>query len=357
LVRNWTFPVSNRQAYLGFYSIFFFAIIMNFFEILSEIEKVDPEVYGRLDSRRAIFKNMAGLGQKLSAAALPLAVGAIFNKAYAQTNAGLAATDVLNFALKLEYLESYFYNQRPTALFNTNNANALALITTDEANHVKFLRTTIAALGGTPIADPTPAAFDYTAKGKFPTWLTDQNVYLALAQSFEDTGVRAYKGAAPLTAIMANKTVLTAALNIHSVEARHASQLRAMRRALATAGTPAPSQGIPVAPYSAAPKSWISGVDGGGAAPGKTDAIYAKGNDTGTATYGATAAALGTAAGVTFPAEDNTMQGTVMLSTSTSPNFSSFPAAAFSEAFDEGLDVTSVAKIANMFSVSGTYFG
>lgn len=330
---------------------------MNFFEILSEIEKVDPEVYGRLDSRRAIFKNMAGLGQKLSAAALPLAVGAIFNKAYAQTNAGLAATDVLNFALKLEYLESYFYNQRPTALFNTNNANALALITTDEANHVKFLRTTIAALGGTPIADPTPAAFDYTAKGKFPTWLTDQNVYLALAQSFEDTGVRAYKGAAPLTAIMANKTVLTAALNIHSVEARHASQLRAMRRALATAGTPAPSQGIPVAPYSAAPKSWISGVDGGGAAPGKTDAIYAKGNDTGTATYGATAAALGTAAGVTFPAEDNTMQGTVMLSTSTSPNFSSFPAAAFSEAFDEGLDVTSVAKIANMFSVSGTYFG
>lgn len=330
---------------------------MNFFEILSEIEKVDPEVYGRLDSRRAIFKNMAGLGQKLSAAALPLAVGAIFNKAYAQTNAGLAATDVLNFALKLEYLESYFYNQRPTALFNTNNANALALITTDEANHVKFLRTTIAALGGTPIADPTPAAFDYTAKGKFPAWLTDQNVYLALAQSFEDTGVRAYKGAAPLTAIMANKTVLTAALNIHSVEARHASQLRAMRRALATAGTPAPSQGIPVAPYSMAPKSWISGVDGGGAAPGKTDAIYAKGNDTGTATYGATAAALGTAAGVTFPAEDNTMQGTVMLSTSTSPNFSSFPAAAFSEAFDEGLDVTSVAKIANMFSVSGTYFG
>lgn len=330
---------------------------MNFFEILSEIEKVDPEVYGRLDSRRAIFKNMAGLGQKLSAAALPLAVGAIFNKAYAQTNAGLAATDVLNFALKLEYLESYFYNQRPTALFNTNNANALALITTDEANHVKFLRTTIAALGGTPIADPTPAAFDYTAKGKFPTWLTDQNVYLALAQSFEDTGVRAYKGAAPLTAIMANKTVLTAALNIHSVEARHASQLRAMRRALATAGTPAPSQGIPVAPYSMAPKSWISGVDGGGAAPGKTDAIYAKGNDTGTATYGATAAALGTAAGVTFPAEDNTMQGTVMLSTSTSPNFSSFPAAAFSEAFDEGLDVTSVAKIANLFSVTGNYFG
>lgn len=54
---------------------------MNFLQILDDIAQVDPEVYDRLDSRRAIFKNMAGLGQKLSAAALPLAVGAIFNKA------------------------------------------------------------------------------------------------------------------------------------------------------------------------------------------------------------------------------------------------------------------------------------
>ncbi|RZJ58062.1 MAG: ferritin-like domain-containing protein [Hymenobacter sp.] len=330
---------------------------MNFFQILSEIEKVDPEVYDRIDSRRAIFKHMSGLGQKLTAAAVPLAVGAIFNKAYAQTNAGLAVTDVLNFALKLEYLESYFYQQRPTTLFNTNNAASLALIATDESNHVNFLRTTITTLGGTPIADPTKTAFDYTAKGAFPTWLTDQNVYLALAQSFEDTGVRAYKGAAPLTAVMANKTVLTAALNIHSVEARHSSQLRAMRRALATSGTPAPSQGIPVAPYSTAPKSWISGVDGGGAAPGKTDAIYAKGVDTGTATYGSSVA-LGPAAGVTFPAEDNITQGGVALSATTITSIT-FPSGstAFSEAFDEGLDVTSVAKIANMFSVSGNYFG
>lgn len=332
---------------------------MNFFQIISEIEKVDPEVYDRLNSRRSVFKHMSGLGQKLATAAVPLAVGAILNKAYAQTPAGLAVADVLNFALKLEYLESYFYQQRPTALFNTNNAASLALIATDEANHVSFLRTTITALGGTVIADPTRTAFDYTAKGAFATWLTDQNVYLALAQSFEDTGVRAYKGAAPLTSVMANKTVLTAALNIHSVEARHASQLRAMRRALATSGGPAPSQGVPVAPYSAAPKSWVSGIDGGGAAPGKTDAIYAKGVDTGTATYGSGASPkLGPAAGVTFAAEDNTTQGTLSLSATTITSIT-FPSGstAFSEAFDEGLDVGSVAKIANMFSVSGNYFG
>jgi hypothetical protein len=48
-----------------------------------------------------------------------------------------------------------------------------------------------------------------------------------LAQAFEDTGVRAYKGQAGN--VMSNKTVLQAALQIHSVEARHASQVRRMR--------------------------------------------------------------------------------------------------------------------------------
>ncbi len=300
---------------------------MNFFQIISEIEKVDPEVYGRLDSRRRVFKNMMGLGKNLSAAALPLAVGAIFNKAYAQTPAGAGVNDVLNFALKLEYLESYFYQQR-TALVGLSpiNAAGLALIATDEANHVNFLKGVLTPANAIP--DPTAAQFDFTAGGLFADYRTNPATYLALAQSFEDTGVRAYKGAAPL--VMSNKTVLTAALNIHSVEARHASHLREMRRSDVSSATP--SMGIPVAPYSAKPKSWISGTDGGGAVPGKTDAIYGAGNNT------------GAPAGVMFVSEST-------------PGFASnaatagFPAEAFSEAFDEGLDVGTVAKIAKMFVV------
>ncbi|RZK32021.1 MAG: ferritin-like domain-containing protein [Hymenobacter sp.] len=333
---------------------------MNFFDILSEIEKVDPEVYGRLDSRRSVFKHMSGLGQKLSAAALPLAVGAIFNKAYAQTPVGLAVADVLTFALKLEYLEMYFYQQR-TALtgLSANNTTALTLIATDEANHVKFLRNTLTSLNATVISDPTAAAFDFTvakAGAPFADYRTNPVTYLALAQSFEDTGVRAYKGAAPLSAIMANKTVLTAALNIHSVEARHASHIRAMRRAGAANNTP--SQGIAVAPYSGttgAPKSWISGTDGGGAAPTYTAPIYGAGNNTGAAVYGnGTGSGIGTAAGVTFSAEDNVTQGGVALSGTTITSIT-FPAGstAFSEAFDEGLDVKTVATIANTFVVAG----
>jgi hypothetical protein len=326
---------------------------MNFFQILSEIEKVDPEVYDRLDSRRAVFKHMSGLGQKLTAAAVPLAVGAIFNKAYAQTNTGLAAIDVLNFALKLEYLEKYFYQQRPTALFSSVNQAGLSLIATDEANHVTFLTTVINGISsGRAFADPTVAAFDYTAGGAFPTALTSASTYLALAQSFEDTGVRAYKGAAPLTNVMANKTVLTAALNIHSVEARHASHIRSMRRAGSPSTQTAPSQGVPASPYDAAPKSWVSGTDNGGAAAPATAGIYGAGNDTGSATYGS-GGKTGSAAGVTFLSEANTTQGGVPLSTSTSPTFAGFPSSAFSEAFDEGLDVGTVTAIAKLFVRTG----
>jgi len=326
---------------------------MNFFQILSEIEKVDPEVYDRLDSRRSVFKHMSGLGQKLATAAVPLAVGAIFSKAYGQTPNGLSAVDVLNFALRLEYLEKYFYQQRPTALFSSVNQSALSLIFTDESNHVSFLTTVINSVAaGRAFADPTIQAFDFSAGGAFPTWNTSAGTYLALAQSFEDTGVRAYKGAAPLTNVMANKTVLTAALNIHSVEARHASHIRSMRRAGSPLTQSTPSMGVPASPYDSAPKSWVSGTDNGGAAAPATSGIYGAGNDSGAATYGASAQ-TGTAAGVTFPAESNTTQGNVPLSTSTSTNFSGFPAAAFSEAFDEGLDVGTVTAIAKLFVRSG----
>lgn len=314
---------------------------MNFLQILADIEQVDPEVYNRLDSRRAVFKNLGGLGQKLTAAALPLAVGAIFNKAYAQTPAGASVADVLNFALRLEYLEMYFYQRRSLVMgLSAAHTAALGLIATDEANHVAFLRSVVTALGSTPVADPTAAQFDFTAGGRLIT--TNPNIYLILAQAFEDTGVRAYKGAAPL--LMSNKTVLTAALSIHAVEARHASHIREMRRASLSSN--APSQSTPVSPYSVAPKSWISDTDNGGPffGTGLSIPIYDAGNNT------------GAPSGITFESEATTAQGGIRLSTL--PNTAGFPSAAFSEAFDEGLDVGTVTATARQFLVPGsTFFG
>jgi hypothetical protein len=107
------------------------------------------------------------------------------------------------------------------------------------------------------------ASFDYTARGNFPTVFSNYDTFLAVAQAFEDTGVRAYKGQAPNLMGAANRTVLGAALGIHSVEARHASHVRQMRKA-----------------RGASVKPWITSNDLGGL-PAATAAIYAgEQNDT-----------------------------------------------------------------------------
>lgn len=201
---------------------------MNLQNIISELEKADPEVYERLDTRRSAMKNFANMTGKIALASLPFALGSMFKKAYAGDKD--TVIDVLNFALTLEYLENDFYMQGLATpnLIPTDSSNAkgaFMLISQHEAAHVKFLQTAITSAGGTPVSKPT---FDFTAKGTFPTVFANYDVFLAVSQTLEDTGVRAYKGQA--TALMSNRTVLTAALRIHSVEARHASKLRKLRK-------------------------------------------------------------------------------------------------------------------------------
>jgi hypothetical protein len=204
---------------------------MNLQNILTEIEKVDPEVYERFDTRRSAMKDFARLSGKIALAAVPLALSSMFNKAYGQTPGDV--NSILNFALTLEYLEAEFYNNivgSPGYLTASAAAQAaLTKIRDDENKHVLFLKS---VLGAAAIPKPT---FDFTAgngsgTGPFAGYLASYPVQLAMAQTFEDTGVRAYKGQAP--GLQSNRVALTAALNIHSVEARHASHIRQMRRAL-----------------------------------------------------------------------------------------------------------------------------
>lgn len=340
---------------------------MNFFHILSEIEKTDPEVFERFDSRRKVFQHLTGFGKKITAASLPLAISAIMNKAYGQSTGAPSVVDVLTFALKLEYLEAIFYNlalsgdgsvgnNTTTAAqttfrnqFSGTNLSSLLKIRTDENNHVNYLRTAITQAGGTPIVAPAVSQFDFTGgkgsnTGPFAGVFTSPAIFLAVAQSLEDTGVRAYKGGAPYLA--SNKDVLTAALNIHSVEARHASRLRTMRRGGFANNAASATVG---AGTGASPKSWISETDGGGAQPAQTAPIY-----------GAGTAPTYTPAGITFPAEDNKTQG----ATGSQPGVNlqtalaslNFPAAAFSEAFDEALPVPTVLTIASTFTITGSTF-
>jgi rubrerythrin len=142
--------------------------------------------------------------------------------------------DALQLALLLEHLQGELY-ARGVAATGLIPAEDLAVFTTlrsHENDHVVALEALITQRGATPAALP---AFDFTARGSvkdatgtsFDFLPTQYALFTMLAQAFEDTGVRAYKG--QLGRLIDDKAVLGQALTIHSVEARHASEVRRLR--------------------------------------------------------------------------------------------------------------------------------
>ncbi|MFI9451166.1 ferritin-like domain-containing protein [Amycolatopsis sp. NPDC052450] len=161
---------------------------------------------------------------------------------------------VLNFALNLEYLEAEFYSFAvhgrglpddltggvgaqggvvggKKVMFHDKTLHQFAKeIAGDEVAHVKFLR---GALGEAAVSRPEIDLKDsFTAAAKaagliseyqqFDPFAGEKNFLLA-AYLFEDVGVTAYKGAAPL---ITNKTFLDAAAGILAAEAYHAATIR-----------------------------------------------------------------------------------------------------------------------------------
>ncbi|RZK22248.1 MAG: ferritin-like domain-containing protein [Hymenobacter sp.] len=314
---------------------------MDFFQLISDLEKADPEFLDRINPRRRVFKYLGNTGKKMTAAAVPAVLASFFNKAYGQTTA-LPATvvAVLDLALQLEYLEYYFYNTAlaTTGIVGAAETDAIRTILNDEAGHISSLR---GIPGWTPRADPGRAAFDYSggsgtgtgplAAALAPGAANQQLLFYGAAQAFADTGMRAYKGGAPVLNTAATKDILEAALNIHSVEARHNSHFRTVRRGL-VANTLGVATAPAVAPYDAAPKSWISNIDNGGP-------VLPSGAHPAAAVYNA-----GTPA-ASYPAESNTAQAGITLTTLNA----AYTATAVAEAFDEPLDAATVKTIAKMF--------
>jgi rubrerythrin len=281
---------------------------MNLQNIISEIEKTDPDVYDRLDTRRNAMRSFAKTSGKIALASIPFALGSMFQKAYSSPTAPTdLIIDTLNFALTLEYLEYNFYIKAVASgiIPSGDELSAITIIRDHEMEHVNFLSTAISAAGGTPVKF-TADNFDYTAGGAFSDVFSNYGLLLAVAQTFEDTGVRAYKGQA--TNLMANNDYLTAALQIHSVEARHAAHLREMRQAN---GSLVPS-GVTVKP-------WIT-LDQSGIA---TTAVQAS-----------------------YDGEANVMQAGVTI---TNIGGKSISAEAASEAFDEPLTKAQVTAIVTPF--------
>jgi Ferritin-like domain len=166
-----------------------------------------------------------------------------------------AVTDaaILTFALNLEYLEAEFYLRAATgvglppqdigpspgpvtggSVVNfMGNAVVQAYaneIAQEEHKHVQFLRAALIALTGSAISRPalnlstsfaTAAVAAGLGTGFSP--YADPNSFLLGAYIFEDVGVTAYHGAAPL---ITNRAILDKAAGILAAEAYHAGIIR-----------------------------------------------------------------------------------------------------------------------------------
>lgn len=180
-------------------------------------------------SRRRLFRNAAIAGGGLAAVSITGIAGAQSSGSTpvsgAATPVGTAPfandTEVLNYALTLEHLETAFYRDGLASIgsagivalgFQSGVFDLLSEIAAHEASHVETLTKVVSSLGGQPVAE---AKYNFGYK--------DAKGFLATAQAIEDTGVGAYGGAARY--LMDSPDLLTAALTIHGVEARHASYL------------------------------------------------------------------------------------------------------------------------------------
>ncbi len=246
--------------------------------ILKFIESFTNENFNQTpSSRRESFGQFKKIGADFALAAIPFGMVLGSQKTSAANFASATDTPIsaLQLALTLEYLEDEFYQMGldsgviPVGANSGRDLKVFQQIAQHEASHVQFL---IAGLGGVDspnfVAKPT---FDFTVGGAF-TPFTDYQQFLALAQAFEDTGVRAYKGQAGN--LISTPDLLTAALQIHSVEARHASEVRRLR-------------GL---------KGWITGNQRGAGMPAETQAVY-DGEDNITQAGFNTSSAFGAGAG------------------------------------------------------------
>ncbi|GHA32741.1 hypothetical protein GCM10007103_12730 [Salinimicrobium marinum] len=280
---------------------------MNIIKFLDEF--TSENLLAKTSSRRDVFGTFGSLGKKAALAAIPFGLATSSGKAYAAQDQN-AAIGALQLALTLEYLEAEFYLKALESGVLPGGSRAEAVyqqISKHESAHVAFLKS---GLGDNSIESPE---FDFTAGGAFDPFNyngTGQEVayaqLLALAQAFEDTGVRAYKGQA---GNLMGTQFLTPALQIHSVEARHASEVRRLR---------ADVMGLNLEQNAL---GWITLDNKGPGMPEATQAVY--------------------------NGEENVTQGEVNLVDATA-----FDAVAVSQSFDEPMSGETASTIAGLFIVS-----
>ncbi len=204
--------------------------------------------------RRSFLRTGAIAGTALVAGASGAIAQPVANTGASNVPLTKGDIDIANFALNLEYLEAEFYLRaafgtglphnevtgtgtlgpvsggRKVPFKNPRIAAYAQEIANDEHSHVKFFR---AVTGAAKVARPAlnlDTSFTMAARAAgiigphqtFDAYADDLHFLLA-AYIFEDVGVTAFHGAAPL---IQSKAFLLAAAGILAVEAYHAGLIR-----------------------------------------------------------------------------------------------------------------------------------
>lgn len=210
--------------------------------------------------RRSFFGQRSGKAAALAMGAVAVSAAAPLAEAAAQSG-NLSDADILNFALNLEYLETEYYLRGVLGqtldeamgtrlggpvrggrkvVFSTPVREGLVKnIAGNELAHVRFVSSTVAALGGRPVPRPPidfEAGFAGVARGAglpdFDPFANEMNFFLG-AMLFEDVGITVLKGASDL---IRNRTVLESAAGLLAAEGYH---MGAVRSVLYKMGEPA----------------------------------------------------------------------------------------------------------------------
>ena len=192
---------------------------------------------GKLNRRR--FMQTAGVTAGAATVAGLAGCGGILG-VDPSTGPAPSATDVLQFALNLEYLEASFYlyiatgsglksadmgtspgavsGGSPSVKFTDPAVAALSQqLAADEQSHVQFLRAALEYIHVTPVDMPS---LNLAALGS----VTDDASFLAIARALETVGTSAYEGGIQYLAL--SVLAVNYAALIHDTEAQHESTLR-----------------------------------------------------------------------------------------------------------------------------------
>lgn len=219
--------------------------IVNLHRSEVSVKKEQEVVDGIIANRRNFLKTAGMTGLGLAGAAmvggkLGLGDGVAGMHTTEVEAAAYSDLDIINFALNLEYLEAEFYavatygatlvklgvikasdETGPTTgghkvpnFSGSPVAYVASNLRQDEIEHVRFLRS---VLGSKAVKKPAinldALGYGYSSVASF----------LKLSRQFEDVGVSAYLGAAPL---ISSKTYLAAAAAILATEAQHSGSIR-----------------------------------------------------------------------------------------------------------------------------------